>query len=282
MLHCIMGVLRDVRKNRLPVGYSKGNVEMQFTEIKRVDGDKNQLSTSIVVKRNNTQETVSATLDWDSGDKVFVVDAEGITASVGDSDFLDVTFTLSSLSLEKTMTLKADSSVELTAEESDAISVTHLDISYKYKEGENLYYYFAKATSDEEEDDSNVADDSETNVEARYVSMLSLSDSKWENNTSDVATYEGVRYDETDEINKKYYRETLHIVSVDSDGSVVGTIRASSIYEDSGDSSTTTVDTVSFPVQSSEGIYNDVKLIKISYDNDTYDDINVRTLRLYY
>lgn len=277
-----MGILGDVRKNHLPIGFSRGNVEMQLTGIKRVGADKEQLSASIVVKHNNSQETVSATLEWDSDEKVFVVDAEGITASVGDSGSLEVTFNLPSLNLEKTMTLNADSSVDLTAGDSDANSVTHLDISYKYKEDENLYYFFAKASTDEEEDDSNVADDSETNVEARYVSMLSLSDSKWENNTSDVATYEGVRYDETDEINKRYFRETLHIVSVDSDGSVIGTIRASSIYEDSGTTSTTTVDSVSFPVQCAEGKYNHVKLIKISYDNDTYDDKNVRTLRLYY
>ena len=277
-----MGILGDVRKKHLPIGYSNGNVELQFTEIKRVDGDKEQLSASIVVKHNNSQETVSATLEWDSDEKVFVVDAEGITASVGDSGSLEVTFNLPSLNLEKTMTLNADSSVDLTAGDSDANSVTHLDISYKYKEDENLYYFFAKASTDEEEYDSNVADDSETNVEARYVSMLPLSDSIWENYTKDVATYEGLRYEPTDEITSRLFRETLHIISLDSDGSVVGTIRASSIYEDSGDSSTTTVDTVSFPVQSSEGIYNDVKLINISYDNDSYDDRNVRTLRLYY
>jgi hypothetical protein len=273
-----MGVLGDVRKNRLPIGYSKGNVEMQFTELKRVDADKEQLSASIVVKRNNTQETVSATLDWDSDEKVFVVDAEGITASVGDSDSLEVTFDLSSLSLEKTMTLSKDSSVELTSGDT---TITYLDNTYTYNDEDNLYYYFAKDTSDDDDDDD-VADDSETNVEARYVSMLPLSDSIWENYTKDVATYEGLRYEPTDEITSRLFRETLHIISLDSDGSVVGTIRASSIYEDSGDSSTTTVDTVSFPVQSSEGIYNDVKLINISYDNDSYDDRNVRTLRLYY
>ena len=180
------------------------------------------------------------------------------------------------------MTLKEDSSVELSAGDSDAISVTHLDISYKYKEDENLYYYFSKAANDEEQDDSNRVDTNETNVEARYVDMLSLSDSIWENYTSDVITYEGLRYEPVDDITSLFYRETLHIVSVDSDGSVIGTIRASSIYEDSGTTSTTTVDSVSFPVQSAEGIYYHVKLIKISYDNDTYDDINVRTLRLYY
>ena len=136
-----MGVLGDVRKNRLPIGYSKGNVEMQFTEIKRVDADKEQLSASIVVKRNNTQETVSATLDWDSDEKVFVVDAEGITASVGDSDSLEVTFDLSSLSLEKTMTLSKDSSVELTSGDT---TITYLDNTYTYNDEDNLYYYFAK------------------------------------------------------------------------------------------------------------------------------------------
>ena len=52
-----MGILADVRKNRLPIGYSRGNVEMQLTGIKRVGADKEQLSASIVVKHNNSQNT---------------------------------------------------------------------------------------------------------------------------------------------------------------------------------------------------------------------------------
>lgn len=168
--------------------------------------------------------------------------------------------------------------------DSDTIRVTHLGIEYSYKEEDSLHYYFAKATTDEEEDENlgNVANENETSVEARYVAMLPLSDSHWRTNTGGVATYEGVRYEQTSEIQQRFFRETLAILIFDIDGSVVGSIRASSIYEDAGTTSTTTVTSASFPVQCAEGIFYGVKLIHIFYDNDTYSDKVVRTLRLYY
>jgi hypothetical protein len=265
-----MGVLGDVRKNRLPIGYSKGNVEMQFTEIKRVDADKEQLSASIVVKRNNTQETVSATLDWDSDEKVFVVDAEGITASVGDSDSLEVTFSLSSLSLEKTMTLSSDSSVELTSGDT---TITYLGNTYSYNEDDNLYYvlYPGPGTM------------TLSNGSTAFNSVSVLSNSTWDTNTSDVLTYEGIRFVTNERVSDQQYRETLHINSPDSDSSSGGSIRASSIYADSGTTSDTTVNSAIFLVETSCGKYDGVKLIKIEYDNYiTFTDKKVRTLRLYY
>jgi hypothetical protein len=164
----------------------------------------------------------------------------------------------------------------------NSVSVTHLGVEYNYKEEENLYYYFAKPTDNEDDDEAeNVANESETNVEARYVSMLPLSDSTWENKTSNIATYEGLRYEQTNDIPLRLFRETLHIIISNISGDVIGTIRASSIYKDEGTSSTTTVSEVGFPVQSADGIFSGVKIIKIFYDNDTYTDINVRTLKLY-
>ena len=203
------------------------------------------------------------------------MDAEGITASVGDSDSLEVTFDLSSLSLEKTMTLSKDSSVELTSGDT---TITYLGNTYSYNEDDNLYYHFEKTP--EGEVDDGVADVEENNVEVRYVSILPLSPSNWIDYTLDVATYEGIRYDPNDLITTRFFRETLQINSFLDDGTEVGTIRASSMYIDAGEGTTTTVDTAYFPVECADGKYSDVKIIKIIYDNNTYADRNVRTLQM--
>ena len=156
-------------------------------------------------------------------------------------------------------------------------TITYLGNTYTYNEDDNLYYFIIKRVGREEE---NVIDDDEVNVEVRYVSMLPLSTSDWLDETIEVATYEGIRYDPTGRVNLKLFRETLQIFSLLDDGTQDGTIRASSIYIDAGEGTITTVDSAYFPVECADGKYSDVKIIKILYDNDTYADRNVRTLQL--
>ena len=255
MLHCIMGVLRDVRKNRLPIGYSKGNVEMQFTEIKRVDGDKNQLSASIVVKRNNNQETVSATLDWDSGDKVFVVDAEGITASVGDSDFLDVTFTLSSLSLEKTMTLKADSSVEL------------VDNTQPPEEDESVELFY-KLVDDDGNSVIETLDfiDIQATTAYKGIGAVLLTDRDFNQLPNTKLVFEGKRLVSSNpysgfEFNEYAEKAFLQVENGDS-------VEFSTVYTDAGIGFATEIPFVDYPIQASTGVFKPFNVARITFDNN--------------
>lgn len=161
-------------------------------------------------------------------------------------------------------------------ESSNESKIVHLGQDYTYNEDKSLYYKIVGDGS------SNIAVN-ETNVELRFVSTNLLTDKSWDNNKSDIITYEGIRYEPDEEYfgGRRFFRETLHVLSFSpSDGSTIGTIRASSIYEDEGDTSITTIDNAAFPVQSADGIYKDVKVIIIYYDNDTYEDKRVRTLRL--
>ena len=137
-------------------------------------------------------------------------------------------------------------------EGSNESKIVHLGQDYTYNEDKSLYY--------------RIVGDGASNIAV-----------------NDILTYEGIRYepDEEDLGGRRFFRETLHVLSFSpSDGSTIGTIRASSIYEDEGDTSITTIDNAAFPVQSADGIYKDVKVIIIYYDNDTYEDKRVRTLRL--
>jgi hypothetical protein len=146
--------------------------------------------------------------------------------------------------------------------------LVHFNSTYTFNNNNNLYYDFNVNT---ETDDLST---NESNVDYRYISSQRLSDKTWNNKTNDILTYEGIRYTPNEEVTGSLFRETLHILSDE------GTIRASSIYEDSGTDSLTTIDNVFFPVQSADGIFKDIKIIKIEYDNDKYENKNVRTLKL--
>jgi len=143
-------------------------------------------------------------------------------------------------------------------------TITHFNKTYTYNSDENLYYIFATS--------SILVDQS--NTDRRYVNSQRLSDETWSAETNDILTYEGIKYEPNDTVSELLFRETLQILTSE------GTIRASSIYEDSGVDEVTTVDSVFFPVECSDGIFEDVKIIKIEYDNDTYPDKLVRTLLL--
>lgn len=146
--------------------------------------------------------------------------------------------------------------------------LVHFNSTYTFNNNNNLYYDFiVNAESDN-------LSTNESNVDYRYISSQKLSDKTWNNKTNDILTYEGIRYTPNDEVTGSLFRETLHILSNE------GTIRASSIYEDSGTGSLTTVENVFFPVQSADGIFKDVKIIKIEYNNDKYENKNIRTLKM--
>ena len=193
-------------------------------------------------------------------------DADNISALQEDMNQLQTTVTEGFETIENEVTDTTDK------------TITYLGNTYSYNEDDNLYYHFEKTP--EGEVDDGVADVEENNVEVRYVSILPLSPSNWIDYTLDVATYEGIRYDPNDLITTRFFRETLQINSFLDDGTEVGTIRASSMYIDAGEGTTTTVDTAYFPVECADGKYSDVKIIKIIYDNNTYADRNVRTLQM--
>ena len=155
-----------------------------------------------------------------------------------------------------------------TPNHNNTSTIIHFNNTYTFDNSKNLYYDFiVNAESDN-------LSTNESNVDYRYISSQKLSDKTWNNKTNDILTYEGIRYTPNDEVTGSLFRETLHILSNE------GTIRASSIYEDSGTGSLTTVENVFFPVQSADGIFKDVKIIKIEYDNDKYENKNVRTLKM--
>ena len=78
-----------------------------------------------------------------------------------------------------------------------------------------------------------------------------------------------------DDVQIPFFRETMQILS--RDGS---SIRASAMYEDSGDGAVTTVNTVYFPVECADGKFKDIKIIKFNYFNNYQPNKNVRTLEL--
>ena len=250
-----MGVLGDVRKNRLPIGYSKGNVEMQFTEIKRVDADKEQLSASIVVKRNNTQETVSATLDWDSDEKVFVVDAEGITASVGDSDSLEVTFDLSSLSLEKTMTLSSDSSVELTDDTQNQEDDESVELFYKLVDDdgnsviETLDFIDIKETT-----------------AYKGIGAVLLTDRQFNQLTNTKLVFEGKRLISSNPYSGFEFNEYVEKAFLQVENGY--SVEFSTVYTDSGMGFATEIPFVDYPIQASTGTFKSFNVARIIFDNN--------------
>ena len=250
-----MGILGDVRKNRLPISFSRGNVEMQFTEIKRVDGDKEQLSASIVVKHNNSQETVSATMEWDSDEKVFVVDAEGITASVGDSGSLEVTFNLSSLNLEKTMTLKADSSVKLT------------DDTQNLKDDESVELFY-KLVDDDGNSVIETLDfiDIQATTAYKGIGAVLLTDRDFNQLPNTKLVFEGKRLVSSNpysgfEFNEYAEKAFLQVENGDS-------VEFSTVYTDAGIGFATEIPFVDYPIQASTGVFKPFNVARITFDNN--------------
>ena len=90
-----------------------------------------------------------------------------------------------------------------------------------------------------------------------------------------IIVFEGVRFRPTSKVQTLYFRETIQIKNADG-----SSIRASAIYEDSGDNELTTVNIAYFPVECASGKFKDVKIIKFNYFNDYEPNKNVRRLEL--
>ena len=145
-------------------------------------------------------------------------------------------------------------------------SVSYLNHTYTFNPKNNLYYVF---NPDE------VLTEEEPDITFRFTDIHRLSDETWNNLTDDIIVFEGVRYKPSSDIQTLYFRETIQIKTADG-----SSIRASAIYEDSGNSELTTVSTVFFPVECASGKFKDIKIIKFNYFNDYEPNKKVRTLEL--
>ena len=101
-----MGPIGTVRKSYLPFGFSKGNVDMQLTKIKRVDRDKELLTALVTVKNGKEYVTESATLKWNVKEEGFDVRSNGVKTLYSDSDTIKVEFSIEEINLDETLTLK--------------------------------------------------------------------------------------------------------------------------------------------------------------------------------
>ena len=110
-----MGPIGTVRRSFLSAGYTRGKVEMQLKNIKRVGNDKETLTGLLTVKHGSDQVTESATVKWSSSDEGFKVVSSGVSTIIDDQDSISVVLDMSDLGLEKTLNLKLDESVNLSS-----------------------------------------------------------------------------------------------------------------------------------------------------------------------
>merc|ERR1711907_689530 len=107
----IMGPIGTVKRSFLPFGFSRGNVDMHLSDIKRVDGDKEKLTALLTVKRGKHQKTEHARLTWNANHEGFVVKSSGVDTVIDDSGSIEVEFSMEELDLDKKMKLKMDKSI---------------------------------------------------------------------------------------------------------------------------------------------------------------------------
>merc|ERR1711907_205523 len=107
----IMGPIGTVKRSFLPFGFSRGNVDMHLSDIKRVDGDKEKLTALVTVKRGKHQKTEHARLTWNAKHEGFVVKSSGVDTVIDDSGSIEVEFSMEELDLDKKMKLKMDKSI---------------------------------------------------------------------------------------------------------------------------------------------------------------------------
>ena len=117
-----MGPIGTVKRSFLPVGYSRGNVEMQLTNITRANNDKESLTALLTVKKGNNQVSETATVKWSSSDGGFKVKSSGVSTIIDGEDSISVVFDMSDLSLTKTMNLNLDNNVDLSSSTSTTTS----------------------------------------------------------------------------------------------------------------------------------------------------------------
>ena len=101
-----MGPIGTVRQSYLPFGYSKGNVDMQLTEITRVNGSKENLTALVTVKHGKEYVTEHTTLTWNDKEEGFVLKSNGVKTLYRDSDTIKVEFSIEELDLSNNMELK--------------------------------------------------------------------------------------------------------------------------------------------------------------------------------
>ena len=100
-----MGLIRTVRRSFLPASYTRGNVELQLSQFKRVGGDKYKLNALLTVKRGNNQVTERARLRWSSDNEGFKVVSSGVSTIIDGENTISVVFNINELNLDKTLSL---------------------------------------------------------------------------------------------------------------------------------------------------------------------------------
>ena len=153
-----MGPIGTVRRSFLSAGYSRGKVEMQLKNIKRVGNDKETLTGLLTVKHGSDQVTESATVKWSSSDEGFKVVSSGVSTIIDDQDSISVVLDMSDLGLEKTLNLKLDESVNLSS------STTATDELSGGDDATESHLETEEATTTTYEFDFSIADSDDINV----------------------------------------------------------------------------------------------------------------------
>ena len=172
---------------------------------------------------------------------------------------------------KRCLTIYKKSSIESSSKKKGTKSISYLNHIYTFNPENNLYYVFNV-------DKPDALIENNPDVSFRYTDIDSLTDETWNNFTDNIIVFEGVRIRYTppsSDVQTLYFRETIQIKNADG-----SSIRASAIYEDSGDNELTTVNTAYFPVECASGKFKDVKIIKFNYFNDYEPNKNVRRLEL--
>lgn len=148
----------------------------------------------------------------------------------------------------------------------------YLGREYTINPAESRYYVF----EDISDPNGFTAIQPNPGIDYMYSGFQKLSEKDWEERTPDTITFEGVRYAPNSFNNLPIFRETVHILLIQGDS-----VRATALYEDEGEDSTSTVDAAFFPVESSSGAFTGVELLKFNYFNN-YEGTgqNVRIIEL--
>jgi hypothetical protein len=136
-----MGPIGTVRQSYLPFGYSRGKVDMQLTEITRVNGSKANLTALITVKHGEKYVTEHATLTWNDKYEGFVLKSNGVKTLYSESDNIKVEFSMKDINLDETVTLKINELINdvnklkehVKELKEDVEDLTQDKVSYEFK-----------------------------------------------------------------------------------------------------------------------------------------------------
>merc|ERR1711907_277449 len=159
----IMGPIGTVKRSFLPFGFSRGNVDMHLSDIKRVDGDKEKLTALVTVKRGKHQKTEHARLTWNAKHEGFVVKSSGVDTVIDDSGSIEVEFSMEELDLDKKMKLKMDKSIneDNPLKEEEEEEEVEEEVEEEEEEEEEADEEAEEADEEAEEDDEEAEEDDE-------------------------------------------------------------------------------------------------------------------------